>query len=196
MPNDDPRLDELRERREQSLLGGGPAAIERQHERGKLTARERIDLLVDPGTFEELDAFKIHRCRDFGMEREDRPGRRRRHGLRPHRRPRRSASSRRTSPSSAARLSGAHAEKICKLMDLAMKIGVPGHRPQRLGRRAHPGGRRLARRLRRHLPAQHAGLRRRPADLGGHGPVRRRRGLLARDHRLHLHGRGHVATCS
>ena len=64
------------------------------------------------------------------------------------------------------------------------------HRPQRFGRRADPGGRRLARRLRRHLPAQHPRLRRRPADLGDHGSVRRRRGLLAGDHRLHGHGRG------
>ena len=93
-------------------------------------------------------------------------------------------------------LSGAYAQKICKVMDLAMKVGAPGHRPQRLGRRAHPGGRRVARRLRRHLPAQHAGARRRPADQRDHGPVRGRRGLLAGDHRLHPDGRAHVATCS
>ncbi len=77
-------------------------------------------------------------------------------------------------------LSEAHAEKICKIMDQAMKVGAPGHRPQRLGRRAHPGGRRLARRLRRGVPAQRAGLGRGPADLGDHGPVRRRRRLFAR----------------
>ena len=77
--NEDPRIEELRARREATLLGGGADAIRRQHERGKLTARERVDLLLDPGTFEELDAFKTHRCRDFGMDGQDRPrGRRRR----------------------------------------------------------------------------------------------------------------------
>ena len=85
-------------------------------------------------------------------------------------------------------LSRAYAQKICKIMDLAMKAGVPDHRAQRLGRGAHPGGRRLAGRLRGHLPAQHAGLGRGPADLGDHGAVRRRRRLLAGHHRLHLHG--------
>ena len=65
------------------------------------------------------------------------------------------------------------------------------HRPQRFRRRADPGGRRLARRLRRHLPAQRPGLRRRPADLGDPGSVRRGRGVLAGDDRLHGHGRGH-----
>ena len=65
------------------------------------------------------------------------------------------------------------------------------HRAQRFRRRADPGRRRVARRLRRHLPAQHAGVRRRAADLGRPGAVRRRRGVLAGDHRLHGHGRGH-----
>src|SRR5690349_17682404 len=71
---EDPRIAALRERREAALLGGGTDAIAKQHERGKLTARERIDLLVDPGTFEELDPFKVHRCRDFGMEKKTYPG--------------------------------------------------------------------------------------------------------------------------
>ena len=70
---------------------------------------------------------------------------------------------------------------------------LPGHRHQRLGRRAHPGGRRLARRLRRRLRAQRQVLGRHPADQPDHGPVRGRRRLLARDHRLHLHGEGDVA---
>ena len=76
-------------------------------------------------------------------------------------------------------------------MDLAVRHGRAGRRPERLGRRAHPGRRDVARRLRRHLPAQHAGLGRRAADLRDHGAVRRRRRLLAGDHRLHRHGRGH-----
>ena len=60
----------------------------RQHEAGKLTARERMELLFDPGTFEELDKLVAHRCRDFGMEEQIDPRRRRRLGLRPGRRAR------------------------------------------------------------------------------------------------------------
>ena len=70
---------------------------------------------------------------------------------------------------------------------------LPDHRHQRLRRRAHPGGRRLAGRLRRGLHAQRQLLRRHPADQPHHGAVRRRRRLLARDHRLHLDGEGDVA---
>src|SRR5918992_4672966 len=55
-------------------LGGGEERLRRQHAAGKLTARERIDLLFDPGTFEELDKLVTHRCRDFGMERQLIPG--------------------------------------------------------------------------------------------------------------------------
>ena len=67
-----------------------------------------------------------------------------------------------------------------------------GDRPQRLGRRAHPGRRRLARRLRRGVPEERHRLGRRAADQHDHGPVRRRRGLLAGDDRLHLHGQGQL----
>ena len=54
----------LLELREKSLLGGGQERIDAQHQKGKLTARERIDLLVDPGTFVEIDRFVTHRCRE------------------------------------------------------------------------------------------------------------------------------------
>ena len=70
--------------------------------------------------------------------------------------------------------------------------GRARHRPQRLGRRAHPGGRGQPRRLRRHLPAQHARLRRGAADLRHHGPLRGRRGLQPGHHRLHRDGEGHL----
>jgi propionyl-CoA carboxylase beta chain len=60
-------LDKLEERRAQARLGGGAPRIEAQHKRGKLTARERIDLLLDHGSFEEFDMFVQHRCTDFGM---------------------------------------------------------------------------------------------------------------------------------
>ena len=72
------------------------------------------------------------------------------------------------------------------------EVRLPGHRHQRLGRRAHPGGRRLARRLRGDLLAQRPVLGRHPADQPRHGPVRRRRRLLAGDHRLRPHGRGQL----
>ena len=65
------RLDELNAR---ALIGGGESRIERQHQSGKLTARERIELLLDPGTFVELDRFVVHRCSDFGMEAQKIPG--------------------------------------------------------------------------------------------------------------------------
>ena len=57
---------ELEKRRADALLGGGQEKIDKQHKDGKLTARERIDLLFDPGTFVELDRFITHRCTDFG----------------------------------------------------------------------------------------------------------------------------------
>lgn len=63
------KIKELVEKREQACLGGGQKAIDKQHARGKYTARERIDMLVDKGSFEEYDMFKLHRCHNFGMER-------------------------------------------------------------------------------------------------------------------------------
>ncbi len=63
----DERLSELRRRHTEAEEGGGPARVEKQHEAGKLTARERLHLLLDPGSFVELDKFKTHRCTDFGM---------------------------------------------------------------------------------------------------------------------------------
>ena len=62
--------DRLQEAREAALLGGGQARIDTQHKRGKLTARERISLLVDDGSFREYDMLKTHRCDEFGMEKE------------------------------------------------------------------------------------------------------------------------------
>ena len=80
------------------------------------------------------------------------------------------------------------AEKIHKMMDLALKVGAPVDRAQRRRRRPHPGGRRLAGQLRRDLLPQRAVERRRPADLGDPRPVRRRRRVQPGDDRLHLHG--------
>ncbi|MGI9463128.1 MAG: carboxyl transferase domain-containing protein, partial [Aestuariivirgaceae bacterium] len=67
-------LNELEERRAVARLGGGERRIEAQHKRGKLTARERIDLLLDEDSFEEFDMFVEHRCSDFGMADNKIPG--------------------------------------------------------------------------------------------------------------------------
>jgi len=121
---EDPRIEGLRERREAARLGGGADAIARQHERGKLTARERIDLLVDPDTFDEMDAFKVHRCRDFGMDKKHFPGDGVVTGLG-------RVNGRVTAVFAqdftvfGGSLSGANAEKVVKLMDTALKVGCP-----------------------------------------------------------------------
>ena len=122
-PNGMERLQELRER---SLQGGGEKRVAAQHERGKLTARERIDLLVDPGTFVEIDRFVTHRCRDFGMDSEKNEilgdgvvtGSAKVDG-----RPVYLFAQDFTVFGGS--LSETHAQKIIKVMDLAMKMGVP-----------------------------------------------------------------------
>jgi propionyl-CoA carboxylase beta chain len=110
--------------RAESLLGGGPTRIERQHASGKLTARERLDLLLDPGSFVELDAFVTHRSNDFGLadQRFLGDGVVTGHGT---------IDGRLVFIFSqdftvfGGSLSEAYAEKICKVMDLAMKVGAP-----------------------------------------------------------------------
>jgi propionyl-CoA carboxylase beta chain len=67
-------LRELEEKRAQARLGGGKKRIDAQHAKGKLTARERLEILLDPGSFEEYDMFVEHRCLDFGMEKQKVPG--------------------------------------------------------------------------------------------------------------------------
>ena len=117
-------LERLRRMREESLLGGGPERIRAQHEKGKLTARERIDFLVDEGSFVELDRFVTHRCTDFGMA-EQRilgDGVVTGHALIDGR-PVYLFSQDFTVFGGS--LSETHAEKICKVMDMALKVGVP-----------------------------------------------------------------------
>ena len=67
--SDDPKIQGLRELKAKSRLGGGPERIEKQHERGKMTARERIDILLDRGSFREVGAFVEHRTFDFELNR-------------------------------------------------------------------------------------------------------------------------------
>ncbi|MEE8104534.1 MAG: acyl-CoA carboxylase subunit beta [Planctomycetota bacterium] len=118
------KFEELRKKREESLLGGGPAAIEKQHKKGKLTARERVDLLVDPGSFIEIDPFVTHRCADFGMEKKKvlGDGVVCGHALVGGRAILLFAQDFTVFGGS---LSGAYAAKICKIMDMALKTGVP-----------------------------------------------------------------------
>ncbi|MCH6554499.1 MAG: methylmalonyl-CoA carboxyltransferase, partial [Acidobacteria bacterium] len=70
----DQRLEALRQRERAAEEGGGAARREKQHKAGKLSARERIELLLDPDTFEELDKLVLHRCDEFGMEKQRLPG--------------------------------------------------------------------------------------------------------------------------
>ncbi|MFV0385957.1 carboxyl transferase domain-containing protein, partial [Paracoccus sp. (in: a-proteobacteria)] len=117
-------LHELERRRDEARLGGGQRRIDAQHARGKLTARERIELLLDEGSFEEFDMFVAHRSTDFGMEK-DRPygdgvvtgwG---------------TINGRMVYVFSqdftvfGGSLSETHAQKICKIMDMAMQNGAP-----------------------------------------------------------------------
>jgi len=114
-------LDDLERRAE---AGGGAERVRRQHAAGKLTARERIDLLFDPGTFEEVDKLVTHRCRDFGMEDQLIPGDGviAGHGLIDGRQVFAFAQDFTVFGGS---LSETNAAKIVKIMDLAMKLGSP-----------------------------------------------------------------------
>jgi acetyl-CoA carboxylase carboxyltransferase component len=118
------RIARLERMRAEALLGGGPVRVERQHAWGKLTARERLDLLLDPGSFVELDAFVTHRATEFGLDRQHflGDGVVTGHGT---------VDGRLVFVFSqdftvfGGSLSEAYAEKICKVMDLAMKVGAP-----------------------------------------------------------------------
>ncbi|PLY15746.1 MAG: methylmalonyl-CoA carboxyltransferase [Sedimenticola sp.] len=114
----------LEEKRAAARLGGGQTRIDKQHAKGKLTARERIELFLDPDTFEEWDMFVEHRCSDFGMEEQKTPGDGVVTGYC-------MVNGRLVFVFSqdftvfGGSLSAAHADKICKVMDHAMKVGAP-----------------------------------------------------------------------
>jgi len=117
-------LDQLLQLRAEAKLGGGEARIEKLHAQGRMTARERIDTLLDPGSFEEFDMFKTHRCHEFGMEKKIFPG----DGV---------VTGYGTVDGRliyvyaqdptilGGSLSQTIAEKICKIMELAVKNGAP-----------------------------------------------------------------------
>ena len=183
-------LETLEERRAGARLGGGEKRIEAQHARGKLTARERIELLLDKGSFEEFDMFVEHRSTEFGMDKTKVPGDGVVTGWG-------TVNGRKTFVFAkdftvfGGSLSETHAQKIVKIQDMAMKARAPiiglydagGARIQEGV--AALGGLFLC------VPPQRPRLRRDPADLRDHGPLRRRRRLFAGDDRLHLHGEEH-----
>jgi len=117
-------LEQLADRRADARLGGGQRRIDAQHAKGKLTARERVELLLDAGSFEEFDMFMAHRCTDFGMEQEKVPGDGVITGWG-------TINGRQVYVFSqdftvlGGSLSETHAEKICKIMDMAMQNGAP-----------------------------------------------------------------------
>ncbi|HET8549131.1 MAG TPA: carboxyl transferase domain-containing protein, partial [Bryobacteraceae bacterium] len=117
-------VQELRRRHASAEAGGGRERRERQHSEGKLSARERIELLLDEGSFEELDKLVRHRCRDFGMEQQvvDGDGFITGYGLINGRQVFVFAQDFTVFGGS---LSESNAQKICKVMDLAMKVGAP-----------------------------------------------------------------------
>jgi len=186
---------EIKDIRQLALLGGGQKRIDTQHKKGKLTARERILLLLDEGSFVEYDMFSEHRCTDFGMENEKYYGDGviTGHGL---------INGRRAFVFSqdftvfGGSLSSAHAKKICKIMDQAVLVGAPviglndsggariqtfARRPElllALGRSRRHGSQR--RRL-HHLPRERRGGRRsglrqeiRQSHAGRRSRIRRR----------------------
>ncbi|HEY2582073.1 MAG TPA: acyl-CoA carboxylase subunit beta [Mucilaginibacter sp.] len=118
------KIDSLKQKRAEALLGGGPARIESQHKKGKLTARERLHFLMDEGSFQEIGMLVSHRSTDFGMEKEKYPGDGVITGYG-------TINGRLVYVFSqdftvfGGSLSETHAEKICKVMDLAMKNGAP-----------------------------------------------------------------------
>jgi acetyl-CoA carboxylase carboxyltransferase component len=118
------KIKELNERQAKVLQMGGDAAVAKQHEKKKLTARERLNLLFDKGTFREIDMFVSHRCVNFGMEKVDIPsdGVITGHGQ-VDGRPLFAFSQDFTAR--AGSLGEMHSKKICKVMDLALKAGVP-----------------------------------------------------------------------
>src|ERR671929_1293527 len=120
----DPRRALLEKLTAEAERGGGEDRIAKQHEAGKLTARERIDLILDAGSFVELDKFKTHRCADFGMERQKIAGDGvvTGYGLVEGRQVFVFAQDFTVFGGS---LSAAHAEKVCKIMDRAMEVGCP-----------------------------------------------------------------------
>jgi propionyl-CoA carboxylase beta chain len=178
------KIAELQRHKTEAVLGGGPKRIEAQHQKGKLTARERIELLLDPDTFNELDMFVTHRSTDFGLEEQKIPGDGVVTGYG-------QIEGRLVYVFSqdftvfGGSLSEAHAEKICKIMDLAIKNGAPV-----IGLN-DSGGARIQEGVVSLGAYADIFLRNtgRSSNLCYYGSVCRRRGVLSGHYRLYFHGR-------
>jgi acetyl-CoA carboxylase carboxyltransferase component len=122
--NIEDKIKELERRNLEAILGGGQDRLDQQHARGKLTARERIEFLLDKDSFQEIDKFVVHRCHDFGMEKKKIPGDGVVTGYG-------TINGRKIFIFSqdftvfGGSLSGPFGEKVCKVMDLALKNGAP-----------------------------------------------------------------------
>ncbi|MGD8226212.1 MAG: acyl-CoA carboxylase subunit beta [Desulfobacteraceae bacterium] len=118
------KIKELERRNTEAELGGGQDRIDKQHAKGKMTARERVDYLLDKGSFQEIDKFVVHRCHDFGMDRQKIPGDGVVTGYG-------TINGRKAFLFSqdftvfGGSLSGPFGEKVCKIMDLALKSKAP-----------------------------------------------------------------------
>ena len=175
------KLDDLKRREAAAEAGGGKERRERQHKEGKLSARERINFLLDEGTFEETDRFVTHRATDFGMDQQKVLG----DGF----------------VTGYGRIEGrlvfvfaqdftvfggslseANAGKIVKIMEMAMRVGAP-----MIGLN-DSGGARIQEGV-MSLAAQHARQRSDSTNFRDYGPLRRWRGLLTGHYRFHLHDR-------
>ena len=185
------KIRELKEKEGQIKGMGGAKAVEKQRASGKLTARERLDLFFDPGTFRETDIFVTHRCVNFGMEKVEIPA----DGV----------------VTGFGKVNGRPVFAFAQDFTVSRRVAgrdaqqedLQGHGPglegrgavcgvQRLRRGPDPGGRGFFERLRADfLPERHR-QRRHPPDLRHHGTHRRGRGLLPGHDRLHLHGEEHV----
>ena len=186
------KLADLKRRVAEVANAGSERAVEKQHARGKKTARERIEMLLDEGTFIELDKYARHRSNNFGQDK-NRPygdGVVTGYGMVDGRQVAVFAQDFTVFGGSLGEVFG---EKIVKVMDFAMKIGCPviglndsgGARIQEGVVSLGLYGEIFFRNVR--ASGRH------PADLARHGPLRRRRRLLPRHHRLHRHGRPDLA---
>ena len=185
------KLADLDRRVDEAVHAGSAKAVEKQHAKGKMTARERIEKLFDEGSFVELDELARHRSTAFGLEKNRPYG----DGV----------------ITGFGTIDGRQVVRVLPGLHHLRRLAgrglrredhqgdgprhedrLPDHRHQRGRRRPHPGGRGLARALRRDLQAQRPRQRRDPADQPDHGLLRRRARLLPRGHRLHDHGRRHL----
>jgi len=162
-------------------LGGGVDKIEKQHESGKMTARERIEMLLDKGTFVELDKLMVHRCTNYGMDKNKIPGDGIVSGYG-------KVDGRQVFVYAydftvyGGSLSASNAKKIVKVQQLALKNGAPIIALNYSGRHRKPF------RLCGYFLSEHNGQRCDSTDFGHPGSLCRRRLLLSCPYRFHLYG--------